>query len=99
MRNMWVRTANESVQGVKAVNEIRFNQKIQRAINCRRRSLLPVLAQTVENLIRAYRLVAVPDQLKDSFSLSSESQAAFSADSFRILDRLLDTIFVVVLIS
>lgn len=96
---MWIRTANECVQGVKAVHKIRFNQKIQRAINCRWRSVPAFLAQAVENLIRAYRLVAVPDQLEDSFSLGSKSQTAFAADSLRILDRLLDTIFVVVLIS
>ena len=96
---MRISTTNKSVEGIKPVNKIRFNQELQRAVNSRWRSLLPLLLQALKDIVCSHGLMAAPDELEDSFSLSGESQTTLTAYAFCVLHRLLDTRPVVVLIS
>jgi hypothetical protein len=99
MRNIRIGAADKCIKRIKPVNQVGFDQKFQRPINCWWRRFVPVLIQTVQDVVRADRLMTVPDQLEDSFPLSGESQATLPANSLGILHRLLDTSFVVVFIS
>lgn len=60
---------------------------------------MAIPVQTLKNLIRADWLMTVPDQFENPFPLSGEPETPLLADSLRVLHRLLDTTFVVVLIG
>jgi hypothetical protein len=98
VRNIRIRATDKCVKRIKPVNQVGFDQEIKCPINGRWRSFVPVLIQAIQNVVRANRLMAVPNQFENSFSLRRESQAALPANSLGIPYRLLDTAVVVVFV-
>jgi len=99
VRNIGIRAADKSVQRIKPVNQVGFDQEFERPINrwwCR---FVTISVQALKNLVRANRLVTIPDQFENPFPLSGKSETPLLADSLRVLHRLLDATFVVVLID
>lgn len=94
-----VRTADKGVNRIEAMNEIRLNQKLQCAIYSWRRCPLSAFLQDIKNVVRADRLVAVPDQLQNLFPLGGKPKIAFPADSFCRLHRRFHAAGVVVGVS
>ena len=84
VRAAGIRTADEGVERIDSMHKVRLDEKLQRPIHCRRRSLQSRPVQPLENFVGTDRFVAAPDEFQHAAPLASKSQAALSADSLGI---------------
>ena len=92
-------TTNKCVERIKPVDELCFNEKLQRPVDGRRCCFVVALVETVEDVVGSYWPVAVPDELQYTPPLRSKSQASVLADLFRSLNCLLHTMPVIVFLA
>lgn len=78
------------------MDEVRFDQELERPIDRRRRSSSPFAVEAIQNLIGSRRLVAIPDQLENTSPQPSQAEPPRTANVFRLLKCGLHTVFVVV---
>ena len=64
------------------MHEIRLDQEVERPVDGRRGGSFTLLAQRIKYVVCAYRLVAVPDQLKDPASDTGKTQSTIPTDAF-----------------
>lgn len=85
------------VYGIQAMDQIGFNQEIERPIDRRRRRFFTFKIEAVQNIVRACRLVTVPYELENTTAYLRESQSLFAAQFPCSLECRRDTGVVVVL--
>ena len=68
-----IRAADIRIDRIQPVYQIGFDQKIQRPIDCRWRRLFTIAVDSIEDIVGADWLVAVPDEFKNTAAYSRES--------------------------
>ena len=96
VRIIRIGTTDESIQRIQAMYQVGLYKKFQCAVDGWRSRTLPALVQAFEHVIRADRLVTVPDQFEYFAPLRRKSQASLAAYSFRILQRTRHAVVMVV---
>jgi hypothetical protein len=92
-----VRAADECIDRIQAMNQIRFDEKVQRAINCRRRRFFPLIVDALQNIVGTDRRMTIPDELQDAAAYARKSQSLPPAQTLGSLDSGRNTVPVVVL--
>ncbi len=83
--------SNISPERLDFMDESVFQQKIKHPIDCRGLSIDFFITQGFQQFISQYRLVAVPDQFKDTFTKVRKTDIVFNTDGLRFLQCPLDT--------
>ena len=73
---------------VEPVNQALFQQKIQRPVNRRRRTLAAIVAQHVENRVSAHRFGMAPDDFQHPPPQIGQADAALLAQGFGLRQRI-----------
>ena len=93
----WAPGSQRTQLGIKdRAHKVGVNKEFQCAVDGRRRRAVSIPGEQLEDIVGPHRLVARPDQLKNSAALSRESQSSLATDIHSILQSFLDTEVVIV---
>lgn len=89
--------AYEGIERIKSVHQVGLDEKFQGPVHGWWRCVVAIALQTIQNVIRTNRLMAVPYQLKYAPPLAGETQAFLPANQLCGLYGLRYTMIMVVL--
>ena len=87
---------DEGVSAGETMHKPVFHQEIQRTVYGHRRGASALFFQTVENVVRAGRMMPFPDDLQDGTAQRREPETAVRAEPFGTAEGLLDAVLVIV---
>ncbi len=89
--------ADVRIDRIEPMDQICLDKKIQGPVNRWWRRLFSFAIDAVQNIVRADRLVAVPDEFQDTAAYSRESQSPSTTQSLCRVDRCRDTMPMIML--
>jgi len=98
VRIVGIRATDKRIKRIQSMDEIGLYQEIERPVYGGRRGITAIVFECRQNLVGAYRFMAVPNELQDATTLGGQAKSAFAADPLSSLYSSLDTSSVIVFV-